>query len=497
MKKNITVIDNTGNIIGTTYPKRASGLIKHGRAEPISGCTIRLLTAHAPPHPNIDTEAFIMSKIINFNCREFRIDENVKNSAGSRMVLSDPAGGNSEAYELGDWSSRWSQIICDKCLESNTDYVFRFAMTGGFNDVRNEVSRFVLFPKNRWDDRMTYPLEKSRFKPVLSKRAGDNLLRVYEIPFNTENYLDWSFLFISQYAVATFFPAKDNESYAHMSDLTYDQWWEERMESPDFQGVRRKPKPAPKPRSNDNGFPFDFKGFPFNVGDMKIPHGTKPDIGIDMEQLKNGAETLKKGMETTFNQFKDMAAEFMGNSGELKLCHENISEAQFAASLCSVDDGGRVTLENVRIESDGSYYDSGKSVDGSRFDVKNTTMRESALLCLFVKMGDGCSADIINTNISEAGNMPMSISPRMADGCCISVENTTMTSKALSIILSFMGDGCVLNLTNCTFTGNDNILYGSAPGDGICVNLRNTLMPDSLREVIRNKFGDGCSLSEI
>ncbi len=36
MIKNITVIDENGNIIGSTYPKRADGLVKKGRARWIS-----------------------------------------------------------------------------------------------------------------------------------------------------------------------------------------------------------------------------------------------------------------------------------------------------------------------------------------------------------------------------------------------------------------------------------------------------------------------------
>lgn len=36
MIKNITVIDENGNIVGSTYPKRADGLVKKGRARWIS-----------------------------------------------------------------------------------------------------------------------------------------------------------------------------------------------------------------------------------------------------------------------------------------------------------------------------------------------------------------------------------------------------------------------------------------------------------------------------
>lgn len=42
MIKNITVIDENGNIAGSTYPKRATGLVKKGRADRISDTAIRL-----------------------------------------------------------------------------------------------------------------------------------------------------------------------------------------------------------------------------------------------------------------------------------------------------------------------------------------------------------------------------------------------------------------------------------------------------------------------
>lgn len=40
MTKNITVIDENGNIVGSTYPKRADGLVKKGRARWISDTAV-------------------------------------------------------------------------------------------------------------------------------------------------------------------------------------------------------------------------------------------------------------------------------------------------------------------------------------------------------------------------------------------------------------------------------------------------------------------------
>lgn len=46
MTKNITVIDENGNITGSTYPKRAKGLIQKGRAQRVDDTRIQLC---APP----------------------------------------------------------------------------------------------------------------------------------------------------------------------------------------------------------------------------------------------------------------------------------------------------------------------------------------------------------------------------------------------------------------------------------------------------------------
>ena len=43
MKKNITILDKLGNRIGTTYPKRAKGLVKSGRAYTVDGETVQLI----------------------------------------------------------------------------------------------------------------------------------------------------------------------------------------------------------------------------------------------------------------------------------------------------------------------------------------------------------------------------------------------------------------------------------------------------------------------
>ena len=73
-----------GKTIGATYPKRAKGLVKKGRAEYTDDHTIRLKFTHAPT-VDTDTEESKMSKVIDFNAREFRFDDTCQSLDGSQV----------------------------------------------------------------------------------------------------------------------------------------------------------------------------------------------------------------------------------------------------------------------------------------------------------------------------------------------------------------------------------------------------------------------------
>lgn len=236
MAKNVIVTDEFDNQIGLTYPKRARGLIKNGRAEYVSDDRIRLLKGAHAPSANNDTEDFKMSNIINFNAREFKFDETCTSmdgdpvNAGSRMFISDFSGDNAEVFEIGDWHWTWSQIKCEKQLEPNTDHVFRFAVQGGVNNTGDGQSRFIIRQDKDWDNRLEYPLERSRFKPALSKKSKDGFLRVYEITFNSGESGMVTFIFNALHFVEIIMPAKELEAYAELEDQTYDQLWQEIQE---------------------------------------------------------------------------------------------------------------------------------------------------------------------------------------------------------------------------------------------------------------------------
>ncbi len=143
------------------------------------------------------------------------------------MFLTDFKGENVQVFEIGDWNWTWSQIKCTKQLEPNTDYLFRFAVSGGVNNTGDGVSHFIVMQDKNWEDRLEYPLERSRFKPSISKRCRGDWLRVYEIPFNSGESGMVTLMYNAQHFVETLMPAYENEAYAELEDLTYNQLWQE------------------------------------------------------------------------------------------------------------------------------------------------------------------------------------------------------------------------------------------------------------------------------
>ena len=236
MEKNVVVTDMNQNQIGVTYPKRAKGLVKRGRAEFVGDCEIRLLqTSAATVISNLNiTEEQPMLKQIQFCARDFKFDPDCRSNAGQRVMVSTDDT-VTELFEIGDWTWNWTQIIRDVETEPQSDYIFRFAMTGGHNDSKDEICQVMVFPEGEWEERYVYPLEKSRFRPVLSKRldeskAGcDTFLRVYELPFSTGEHTRFRIMLVAQHCVARFFPAKEFSAYADMEDQTWAEWYDARM----------------------------------------------------------------------------------------------------------------------------------------------------------------------------------------------------------------------------------------------------------------------------
>lgn len=249
IEKNIIVSDANGRRIGSTYPKRAKGLVKNGRAEYVSDHEIHLNTTHAPAVIH-HTEDIGMSKIIDFHTRDFEFEKTCNSNVGFRGFITTPVG-DEEIWEIGSWGWDWTQITSKAYqLEPNTDYIFRFAMTLGHNDDNREESLVHIVycddGKDGWEDRFTYCIRMSRFKPIISKRVTDEqtMLRVFELPFHTGDHSEWRIMIVSNHAVARFFRAKEIASYANLEDLSYEDWRKERTAFLDAERASRNARQA-------------------------------------------------------------------------------------------------------------------------------------------------------------------------------------------------------------------------------------------------------------
>lgn len=171
-----------------------------------------------------------MSKVIDFDPRDFKADKSCENNVIAKYFVTDKDGENVIAYSIGNWNWDWTQICCDKKLEKNTDYVFRFVIVGGYCNTSNETSRFEIVPMpdgsftdEAYEDRYTYDLAQNRYKPVLCKKTDEGMLRLFEIPFSSFDCEDFRFVFIAMHAVATLYAPKEFSAYANLEDTNFDQ----------------------------------------------------------------------------------------------------------------------------------------------------------------------------------------------------------------------------------------------------------------------------------
>ena len=197
MTKNVTVTDEHGNYIGVTYPKRAKGLIKNGRALFVDDCTIRLSAKTEPSDTYTQSEVNQMNYIY-FNPRNWSFDQMQNNNQhnfgygrnngfsqsfpAERSFINDFDGSLIESLMFGDWNTSYARAVSKALsLLPDTEYRFVFWLNGGENDKNSEVCRLQIAFGNNWDDCYTYKLNRNYIKPVLHKDGWE----LYSIPFRT------------------------------------------------------------------------------------------------------------------------------------------------------------------------------------------------------------------------------------------------------------------------------------------------------------------------
>lgn len=453
MAKNVIVTDELGKQIGLTYPKRARGLVKNGRAEYVGDCEIRMLDTHAPIVDNDNTEVNIMSNVIDFNARDFSFDKSCESNVGSRMFMTGSDGKVREVFEIGDWNWNWSQIKCEKQLEKNTDYIFRFELIGGFNQDRREKCDLVIFSDENWEDRYIYPLTGMLYQPVLSKRDKDgSFRRVYEVQFNSGEAEKTTFLFYAQHAVARILAAMDNESYAEMEDAVYE-------DSAKDTGCQERDNLS---NLSDfvNGLVIDLSGA--NIG-ASVLNGLMQKVGSKGVIDLSGANVY----DDSYNANNDVGGVITGtyegcgaeSSDDGKTAFNNVemTEIRFAELLAEIDDGQKSVFENVTIHySDAEELpDIGQKIDGSILCFENITLTSRALSMIVAKLGDGCIVNFGNATVTTEGIQQL-MAGKTGDGVNMFFENATIPKSMVDYVCGEMGDGCNVHFGNIRHV-EDNI----------------------------------------
>ena len=234
-KQTVRIYSADGEEIGTTYPKRARGLVRKGRARYVNDSDIRLIvsevtqiTEETEMDNNIttNTPAAQTAEPINrlyFSAREWSFNKECSDSVGSRSFMQGPDGIINEAYMIGDWGWRWTEIVSKTLLlPKNTLHTFTFWLNGGENDNNDETCRFEVIYNNDHESRYTYNLNRNFIKPL--KRV--NGWELYEIPFRTGDNEYTQLKFAAQRAYMTVLTAKDASEYADLANTVdpYEQY---------------------------------------------------------------------------------------------------------------------------------------------------------------------------------------------------------------------------------------------------------------------------------
>lgn len=218
----IALSNDTGDIIGYTYPKRAKGLIKKGRAVPVSDFAIRL--KDCPAHTCAEV-SMMDANYIFFKPREWTLFQAERGNAKyERFFADNPVGDTlAEMVTMSNFGSWYTRIGTRMRLDRDTKYHFVFWLNGGENDAETEVCNLVLLylddikaevSQTEWEQRCTYKLNRSYIKPVKHYRGWE----LYDIVFETGDQENVLMCFEADKAPMTVMHAEPVENYSDLED---------------------------------------------------------------------------------------------------------------------------------------------------------------------------------------------------------------------------------------------------------------------------------------
>ena len=401
-----------------------------------------------------------MSKIIEFDARKFAFDKSCRSNSGLRTFMTLSLG-TAEVWEIGDHDRHRSQIISRMKLQKFTDYTFRFAMVGGHNENGDEVSLVNIFPENRWDDRLTFALDKNRYEPVISKRDKTGLLRVFELPFNSGSTEDWCIVITQEKAPAKFTAPLPIEAYAGLENMTYQQWLNENSKKRGFFSRDTS--------SKDSGFIFRD---PFAGGSPFRKLIDMAKQGADVDSI---IEKARKGFD--IENLIDQVKQGIDPDGEL-----------FG--------GDRSTPDYVDNGSDSAGgFTTGS--DGMNILCKDLNINESEFAEKLLQIGSGCTFRMNDTNIGPCGDRSCMMIGSPTSGSVLCFEDMTMTSYALSMIMAKVGGGCTVTFRDVIVTadGVGSMIDADNDASGIKFVLNDVTLPKQALDLIYSKIKTGSTIT--
>ena len=488
MAKNIVVTDAKGNAIGSTYPKRARGLVKHGRAVYVDDCTIRLLHTTAPSvvTKNDNKEHFFMENIIEFKARDFRFGS--QNKYGGRMFVT-KNGSYREVFELGtvdDWKRQGAPgsrdhfgtwIFAKKDLEPHTDYVFRIEVVSDGTLCDGSELRAAIFDVLDPDDKTVYPLARSRFAPSVSKMTADGgLVRVFELPYSTGDGAEYQINIFAYDCRVTLDTPAAPEEYASLGDCSYAEWQNSRAAAKSEASVRMPSEEQIK---------------------KLIRYKELQEDGVlyedDYERIKN---TILGGLSDEIPIPDEPEESDPYDDAEFSFAEGNqlFNEEEFSKRIAKLDDGQSIHFGNISVKSGperGKFYWPGYAADACTIEIGNGFLSTGAFNIAFAKLGDSGCISFANCKEAYDGTGIYKVDPR--DGFTANFRNAEISNVTFANVLQCVGDGCTVNLINAKIKRAGEIVDRKVrvsrllPSDidGFHLNITNADIPHEIMEELR------------
>ena len=330
MTKNVTITDENGTYVGTTYPKRAKGLVKNGRALFVDDCTIRLSGKTEPSEDILNQSEVKQMNYIYFNPREWSSEQtqyNTQYQNGNgfyhqtpyrqadveRSFINDFDGSLIESLMFGGWDDAYVRVSSGNfSLQPDTENCFVFWLNGGENDKNSEICQLQIIFFNNPSDCYTYKLNRNYIKPLLHRQGWELYSIPFKTPFSEQTSVDTRFSFVAGNAPMAVKPAKD---------LSFYQDWED--EPDEFAGSRPQ-------RHNlvfEDGWPTihmyggdkystevlrQKRGSGFSGQHRQVIHG----VAENVQQMAQGFATNAKQMAKGLAQNTRQLAEFYRDNAE-------------------------------------------------------------------------------------------------------------------------------------------------------------------------------------